>query len=375
MTNSRNKPPWRYWRPVTLARCVLLACSASSHLVLADAQQDMLVFVSLEGSKTFSASDPATEGFKDRATADFLYSYKGDQFRFLAEYVLSDAESELERLKAGWDIDARTTLWFGRFHSISNYWTSEYHHGKYMQTSISRPGLEEWEDESGPMPSHITGLWLEHELSHNDESVINLGLTLGLAPVFSGQELVPFAILDPESGHDLAISARVVYRPDVLSTNQVGMAMSHSDISVLSGSSPSLASLNDIRQLTLNAFSNWQWQEWRLIANLVYFHLDLHYDNGAVRDNFVLGYLQGEYEVSDKWTVFGRTEIATGEDDSLYLQLLPAVVAHRTLLGVRRDFARSHSLTLEVSKSKSKGLGLSHDSFNDLRIQWSAVFP
>jgi hypothetical protein len=360
---------------MALFKLVLLTTMASSQLGRAESQHDMLIFASLEGFEMFSASDPELEGFDGRATADFLYAYNSDRFRFLAEYIWSDSESELERLQAAWQIDDQTMLWFGRFHAITNYWTTEYHHGQFMQTSISRPGLEEWEDESGPVPSHVTGLWLEREYTVNDQSAVNLGLVAGLAPKFEGEQLHPFDILNPESGHDMNVSARVVYRPDILSTNQIGLALAHNDIAVVSESNPNLANLNAIRQLTFGVFSDWVWDAWRVSTNWVYFDVELQYSNGDVQEDFVLGYLQGEYQVTENWIAFGRTEIGFGEDSSLYLQLLPAVIAHRNMLGVRWDFADSHSLTLEIADTSRQGDGLEHSSFKELRIQWSAVFP
>lgn len=360
---------------IALVRLLLLSTVVSSQLVIADSQQDMLVFVSFEGFDKFSASDPELEVFDRRATADFLYNYKSDAFRFLAEYVWSDTESELERLQAGWQVDEGTMLWLGRFHAISNYWTTEYHHGQYVQTSISRPGLEEWEDESGPMPSHVAGLWLEREFSTNQQSAVNLGLAAGLAPKFEGRQLVAFDLLNPESGHDLSLSARVAYQPDILSTNQVGLALAHHNIAVISESNPSLSELDSIRQTTLGVFSDWSWNAWRFLTSWVYFDIEMQYLDGDVPDDFVLGYVQGEYEARENWTIFGRSENGFGEDNSPYLQLLPAVIAHRNMLGVRWDFASSHSLTFEVADTSTQSDNPEHDTFKEFRIQWSAVFP
>jgi len=375
MINNRKLASISHRWLMALFKLVLLTTMVSSQLVRADSQHDMLVFASLEGFEMFSASDPVLEGFDSRATADFLYTYNSDRFRFLAEYIWSDTESELERLQAAWQIDDQTMLWFGRFHTISNYWAGEYHHGQFMQTSISRPGLEEWEDDSGPMPSHVTGLWLEREYSVNDQSAVSLGLVAGLAPKFEGGHLEPFDFLDPESGHDMTVSARVVYRPDILSTNQIGLALAHNDIAVVSESDPNLANLNAIRQVTIGLFSDWAWGAWRLSTSWVYFDVELQYGNGDVQDDFILGYVHGEYEAAKSWTVFGRTETGFGEDNSPYLQLLPSVIAHRNMLGVRWDFANSHSLTLELADTSRQGDSLEHDNFKELRLQWSAVFP
>ena len=358
-----------------IIKLLLLAPLASSQLAHADSQNDLLVFLSLEGFDLSSASDPDLAGSDHKATADILYTHNSDNFRFLAEYVWSNSESELERIQGAWKIEDQTILWLGRFHAISNYWTTEYHHGQFMQTSISRPGVEEWEDESGPMPSHITGLWLEQEYSLKNQSALNLGLTFGLAPKFEGRHLVPFDVLDPASGHETGVSGRLVYRPNILSTNQLGLALAFNDISVVSDSSPALVNLDSIHQMTLGVFANWEWVDWRLSTNWVSFNIDMRYFDGDVADEFVLGYLQAEYKVAMGWTVFGRAEIGFGEDDSLYLQLLPAVIAHRNMIGVRWDFADSHGLTLEVADTSTPSQNSEHDSFKEIRIQWSAVFP
>jgi len=375
MIISRRTASFRNRWPMVFIELVLLVLLASSPVVLADSEHDMLVFLSLEGMNTYAASDPALEGSDTHATADFLYTYNSERFRFLAEYIWSNSESELERLQAAWQVDDQTMLWFGRFHSISNFWTTEYHHGQFMQTSISRPGVEEWEDESGPLPSHVTGLWLEHEFSVKAQSAVDLGLSAGLAPKFAGQELIPFDFLDPSSGHDMAISGRLVYRPDILSTNQIGLSLANYDIFVESESGLNLVDLNSIQQRVLGVFSSWNWKRWLMLTNWVYFDVDMRYRDAEVSDRFILGYVQVEYEATEDWTVFGRVDMGIDEDDAAYLQLLPELIAHRNMLGVRWDVADSHGLTLEVADTSLPGSGSGHDKFKEIRVQWSAVFP
>ena len=375
MIDRQKTASFRHSWSVVFIGLLLLAALMSSPRARADSKHDMLVFLSLERFEISSTSDPALDGFDTLAKSDFLYTYNSDRFRFLAEYNWSTSESHLERIQAAWQIDSKSMLWIGRFHAIAKYWTTEYHHGQFMQTSISRPGVEELEHDSGPMPSHITGLWLEREFSIKDHSAIDLGLATGLAPKFAGHQLVPFDPLDPESGHDLSVSGRLIYRPDILSTNQFGLTFAYNDIAVVSESSPVLADLNSIRHATLGVFSNWQWKDWRLSTSWTYFDIDMRYRDGDVQDDFVLGYVQGEYEATDNWTIFGRLELGFGEDSSPYLQLLPAFIAHRNMIGVRWDFADSQAVTLEVADASTQGHDSSHDNFKELRIQWSAVFP
>lgn len=342
--------------------------------VYAESQQELLLFPSVDTFDTFDESDPLVKDSFVRGSLDVLYSYSTDNFRFLGEYLLSSEESELERLKAGWSWRDNAMLWLGRTHTTSKHWTSEYHHGQYLQTSITRPSLEEWEDESGPMPSHITGLSLDVRNPLADGASVNYVIGAGLAPTFAGDELRPFDILDPESGHGLSLNAKLSYRPDQFEMMQVGVISSWNDINVDSGSSPSLADLRQIEQFTIGFFADWQWKKWRLIMSYVHFDMDLDYFDGPEDEDFELGYLQFEYSAGEDVTLFGRTDNGFGEDGSQYLRLLPAFISHRHMLGLRWDVARFHALTIELADTAQQGVVTDHEYFKEIRLQWSAAF-
>jgi hypothetical protein len=48
---------------------------------------------------------------------------------------------EVERLIIRYDFDDYFKLSFGRYHTPINYWNTAYHHGQWLQTSISRPEM------------------------------------------------------------------------------------------------------------------------------------------------------------------------------------------------------------------------------------------
>jgi hypothetical protein len=374
ITISRTTRPGRRRRAV-LSFIFVLAGAVSSEPVRSEPQHDLLFFLSLQGFDASSTNSPEMDNSGVHASGDILYSYNNERFRFLAEYIASNEESELERFKAGWQINDQSMLWVGRYHSAAKFWTTEYHHGQFMQTSIGRPGVEEWEDESGPMPSHITGLAFEHEYETRADFGISFQLSGGLGSIFAGRELRSFDLLDPRSGHDLSVNFRMAYRPEVLSTNQLGFALAWNEIPVLSASHPNLNNLNHVRQSTVSLFGDWRWSKFSLLTNWVYFSNELEYFDSDQSDDFIAGYLQTEYEVAEKWKLFARIESSFGEDNSHFLQLLPAYVAHRDLLGVRWDFVDSHALTLEVSDVSRQGDDFQHSSSKEVRIQWSAVLP
>ena len=105
----------------------------------ADGQHEFMLLPSIDLLGVGDQSPPDTIDSDAGAAVDVFYSYTGGRFRVLGEYLLSTEESELERLQAGWPMSEHTMLWFGRFHSPASFWISEFHHGHYLQTSITRP--------------------------------------------------------------------------------------------------------------------------------------------------------------------------------------------------------------------------------------------
>lgn len=371
-----GKHPAIQW-PVGAAAAIVVAYLGVGAAVAGeDSRHDFALLPSVDTLNTFSESDSAIEDSDIRLTADFFYSYSGDRLRILSEYLWSSEESELERLKAGWEFSDRSIAWAGRYHSIVSYWMSEYHHGQYLQTSITRPSVETWEDDGGPLLAHIAGAYLDHRVEMPGGATWSFSTGLGLAPKLVDSMLEPFDLLDPESGHGMSASFRAIYRPDVLSDLQVGFSTAWSSIEIEGMPTGSLDGVADIDQLVLAAFADWRWGNVRLIADVVYFNHDLdRFDGGEMTDDFTLGYLQGEYRWTENWTVFGRGDFSLGADSSPYLSRQPDYVTDRIMLGIRWDFLDSQALTLEIADARARNASNDSDAFGELRLQWSAAFP
>jgi len=337
-------------------------------------QHDFVLFASIEGFDRFDSTVPALDEFDSRYTGDFLYTYSGSQFRFLAEFIASSHETEMERLQAAWLIDERTALWFGRFHSVSKFWTSEFHHGQFLQNSISRPKLEEWEDEYGPMPSHVTGMLFERKIDAGERGEWSVAAAGGIGPRFIGDRLKAFDVFDPESGHKGALNLNVTYRPEVLSTTQIGLVGAWSDIAVDDVMVPGFDTLSSVHQVTAGFYADWSNDAWRVMAHATWFSNELRYIDRAETDEFVLAYLQAEYSVNEDWTLFGRLELGPDEGESRYLSMFPEFVAERQMLGIRWDIVDNHSLSLEVANTGNDRQPQSELEYKELRVQWSAVF-
>ena len=293
----------------------------------------------------------------------------------LGEFLWSSDEAEFERLQAGVRVGKDAWIWAGRFHAPAKFWTSEYHHGQYLQTSITRPALEEWEDDGGATPAHITGLLLESEHQRSDDSAIGFAASVGYAPILEDGELEAQELFESSSDHGLSLNLRVAYRPEFLSSTQFGLLAGWNEINVEPTAIPLPNEPLGIDQAMLGAFGDWYREDLRLLASIVYYYNTLELPAQDVDDSYLLGYAQLEYEANNVVTVFGRIEGGIDQDDSPYLALFDAVITERYMLGARWDVAEHHALTVEVANTTFGAGPFGSRDFNEVRLQWSAVYP
>ena len=132
---------------------------------------------------------------------------------------------------------------------------------------------------------------------------------------------------------------------------------------------------SDIDQAMLGAFGDWHWEDLRLLASIVYFENTLELPAQDVDESYLLAYVQLEYEANNILTVFGRVEGGIDQDESAYLALFEAFITERYMLGARWDVAEHHALTVELANTTFGAAASGSRDFNEVRLQWSAVFP
>jgi len=348
------------------------ALLAFFHAPLANSggEHDFLLFLS--GGPTYHMVTPY-EGLEEGdidANADVLYTYLNGRFRLLGEYNQSIHESELERLQLGWQGGDETIGWIGRFHVPSNYWNTVYHHGQYLQTSITRPFINEFEDAGGVLPTHSTGFMLETAYGLAGTAGLQAALSVGTAPVIGRDSLEPFDLLNPDSSGRAAVDMRLAYLPDSLGENQAGLLVSGASLAVDGNKLAEQQGLQRVDQLTLAAYTDWRWQDWRLLANLTAVVNRMKRQDQDQTDSFFSGYVQPEYDFGRGWTLFGRLEATSNTNSSDYLELFPDSLTDRQMLGLRFDFYRNQAITIEISHGATIA-----DDFGQALLQWSAVFP
>src|SRR5437016_9605532 len=130
-----------------VARLLFIVLMRSTQLARGDPlEYEFLVLPSVEAGGVFNRHATQTEVRDEVIRADLLLSLQKGPFKLFGEFLKSDHEGDLERFQLGWQLSNDTVVWIGRFHQPTSVWNHEHHHGQYLQTSITRPSIDEWED-------------------------------------------------------------------------------------------------------------------------------------------------------------------------------------------------------------------------------------
>jgi hypothetical protein len=307
--------------------------------------------------------------------ADVIFGVTQHQFRVFGEYYVTPDEHDLERFQMGFEFVPETVLWLGRFHQPASAWNTEHHHGQYLQTDITRPYIERWEDQQGVIPQHITGALFESRQSIGKDGAIQISTGVGAAPALTNSSMDAIDLIGSNPGrHGLSVTGRLAYLPEYVSASSVGLLFGHDNL-LASGGRP-LPSLHSSRaDLTIyGVYIDWNTEPWRVVGATYY--VDVKLDQETRNESFISGYLQIERQLPGQFTIFGRSEESARMQESRYIALFDdhtgdiEIALHRLALGLRWDYARRQALTLELAHV----ISLTQRS-DEVRVQWSAAIP
>ncbi len=350
------------------------AQSMSGHEGMHEPSSDQLVIFVHGEAHHISAPRPPIELNEDAAAAaDIVLAASRDRFRVFGEFLLSSKEHDLERFQLGVEPVPNTVVWFGRFHQPASAWNTEHHHGRYLQTTITRPSIEMWEDEEGAIPQHLTGLLLEARPAIGESAGLQLSLGAGLGPrIQEDGELDPLDLLDVHRGRRrTSWSGRIAFLPDYVGASAFGLLAARHEIPVIDAAAAAALGATRVRQDLYGAFADWRREPWRAIAAVYDVRVALDGGSAAKTESFVAGYAQAEWQLPHGFTLYGRQESSSRAARSTYLSVgHQSFDVRQTTLGLRSDFRPRMALTLEIARAETL-----QGRQNEFRLQWSAALP
>jgi hypothetical protein len=334
-------------------------------------QSEFLLLPSVVAAGTWDReSVPDTDIEGQVIQADMILSLQKGQFKLFAEYLLSDHEGDLERFQLGWQLSNDTLIWIGRYHQPASVWNHEHHHGQYLQTSVTRPDIDEWEDLGGVLPQHFTGMLIESSRSVFSGWRLRTALAGGIAPQMTDDGLEPYDLVHPDANrHTMGYQARASLHPNDFTETGGGILLAADQLAQVGTPSPAQVGLDHVDLRLLGAFGVYAADSWRAQATVYHVDAHLYYVSGTVNDHFTIGYLQAERRFPHELTGFVRWEDSAGAGNSQYLHLFDEFARIRYVGGMRWDFAAHQALTLQLGNSHTL-----NGKFNDVRLQWSGAF-
>lgn len=132
---------------------------------------------------------------------------------------------EVERTIIRYDANDYFKLSFGKYHTPINYWNTAFHHGSWLQTTISRPEMIQFGGRF--LPVHFVGLEAEGQIPSG-----GLGLNYNVG-VGNGRQTLSLLGRDGDAGDvngNRAVVAEIFARPASLFGLQVGGSFYHDEI-------------------------------------------------------------------------------------------------------------------------------------------------
>lgn len=350
--------------------CLLAALLSATSFARADPlQYEFLLLPSAEAVGTFDRQAPVTQIVDEVVKADMILSLQHGPFKLFGEYLLSDHEGDLERFQLGWQASSDTVIWIGRYHQPTSVWNHDHHHGQYLQTSITRPAIDEWEDLGGILPQHFTGALIESSKPVFNTWRLRMAAAGGLSPQLTDEGMEPFDLVHPDHNRrQVGYQARASLHPGEFSETGIGVLAADDGLAQVGPQSGAMIGLNHVDLRLLGVFGTYAARSWKVLGTAYYANAQLYYVGSTVSDHFEVGYVQGEVHLQHDLTMFARLEGSSHASDSAYLELFEEFRRTRQLGGLRWDFAHNQAATVELGRAHTL-----NGAFSEVRLQWSAA--
>ncbi len=334
------------------------------------AQSHGLVFVDLIGlDRIGQENSPELKHIELLTRATLFYSRDFDKTKVLAEFIANNKQSHFGRVKIGWKPDPSNLIWFGRDHNPASFWRDLFHHGGWLQPTISRPSIAEFEVPGGILPSHSTGLSYEAGGLVNNNAGFSSVASLGYTSVIDSGGLQVPELVDASRGtHSSSTAFRLSYRFEPFTGgNEVGILGSYNHI--LSD----LSKPKEIEQDVVGLFVNWNFSDLRITSEFTIVRNKIIDSGTAItsNENFLNAYILADYNLVNDWNMFARWEDTNNEQSSQYLRSFPKFIIKRNLLGVRYSITRNQIFKFEMSDNQL----FTGTQYRQLAVQWSYVYP
>lgn len=293
-------------------------------------------------------------------SVDFFANVQfGDRFRILSESVLDARGGERfgvdqERLWAMWTVSDLLYVKLGTEHSPVSRWNQLYHHGRWLETSVSRPLLGRFEGDDAILAMHTTGL----EFGGREQT--DLGGLDWFLSISNGRGLQPTNKQRSEDKNDgKKIDVGVAFSPNAVRDLRVGTAFTYDEIPP----DPSVATpgrARGMREFVAAANTQYRLGPFDLLAEYVWIEHTARDVLAPATYHHNAAYAQVAWRAG-QLTPFARMDYRNMErNDPFYVPSGRDLDILRPIVGVRYDASDNIAAKLEFAweRQERPGFGL-----------------
>ena len=308
-----------------------------------------------------------------------------DKTRVFVEYVFENGGdglvTDLERLWISRYISEGFTIAAGRFHSPLGHWNRTYHHGSFMQDTVSRPFFLDFEDgAAGVLPVHVVGLmgWGEREVGGGAisfEVALSNGSSIntdefGLTATASGKPEIEINDASDPNG-DKSLGIRLRYSSNSIPF-KIGGFLNVQEVAESGAGTMSMVMTGEELLSQTVAGIDFQYRMDAFDLALEFYNFD-HESDLSTGENTsgTAYYLQLGWKVDENLKLLFRHEDLSFDDNDVWFNLLGAGEGTRTLLASRYDLSSTNTLKFEINLA-SPDIG---DDETTWTLQWAFMIP
>ncbi|MFI5256994.1 MAG: hypothetical protein ACHQRK_07015 [Gemmatimonadales bacterium] len=320
-----------------------------------------VVHAMIFGDASYVATDRAIpSGFVLGQAVGHVVASLTDRLAYFGEVTLSSQPTgytiEMERSILRYDVTDALKISGGRYHTPIGYWNTAFHHGTWLQTSVSRPEMVKYGSQF--IPTHFVGAMAEGNLPAGD---LGLGYMLGVG---NGRGATISRAGDAgDVNSSRAVTAAISASPAALFGLQFGGGYYKDRVTPTAGATAD--------EGIASAYVTWQHESPEFIAE----YADVRHTpaaGGTTADNHAF-YIQLGYRLpgaASRFKPYARTEkLVTSPTDVIFAPL--ALGYTGTLGGVRYDFAPFAALKAEFRREQFQG----HDWSKSFYLNLSFTIP
>ncbi|MEO7103434.1 MAG: hypothetical protein ABI311_08625 [Gemmatimonadaceae bacterium] len=320
-----------------------------------------VVHAMLFGDASYLATDrKIPSGFELGQLVGHLIVGFTDRLNYFGEFSATAQPTgyafEVERSILRYDFDDALKISVGRYHTPIGYWNTAFHHGTWLQTSISRPEMIKFGSQL--IPTHFVGAFAEGNLGLQD-----FGLQYMLGVGNGRGSTISRAGDAGDVNGSRAWTASLSARPTALFGMKFGVGYYRDRVSPPSG----VTAMEGIS----SAFVAWQREQPEFIAE--YVHIDHSPTSGGPTTGSDAYYAQLAYRLSGKandWKPYIRAERTTvAPTDVIFAPL--DLGYEGGIGGVRYDFTSFAALKAEYRRERFQ----TADWTNSAYLQVSFTVP